>query len=65
MIKIQTTTETIESKGGLLLAGKVAQRAGLGRIQSPTVKKAGTIIMSLFGLMAEGRSDFESMGKNA
>ena len=63
MIKIKTTTETIESKGGLLLAGKVAKRAGLGNIQSRIVKKAGTILTSLFGLMVEGKSDFESMGE--
>ena len=63
MIKIQTTTETIESKGGLILAGKVAQKAGLTSIQSASVKSAGTIITSLFGLMVEGKSDFESMGE--
>ena len=63
MIKIKATTETIESKGGLILAGKVAQKAGLPGIQSPSVKTAGTIITSLFGLMTEGKSDFESMGE--
>ena len=61
MIKIQTTTETIESKGGLILAGKAAKKAGLGAIQSTAVKTTGAIITSLFGLMAEGKSDFESM----
>ena len=29
VIKVETTTEAIESKGGLLLAGKVAIKAGL------------------------------------
>ena len=63
MIKIQTTTEIIESQGGLILAGKVAKKAGLGAIKSSSVKSAGAIIASLFGLMVEGKSDFESMGE--
>jgi hypothetical protein len=63
MIKIQNTTETIESKGGLILAGKVAMKAGIGKIKSTLVKNAGVIIASLFGLMVEGKSDFESMGE--
>src|SRR5215469_17349679 len=60
MIKIQSTTETIESKGGLLLAGLVAQKAGLGAIRSVFVKNAGAIISILFALMVEGKKDFES-----
>ena len=63
MIKIQATAETLESKGGLILAGKIARNAGLGRIQSPNEKNAGTIITSLFGLLAEGKTDFESMAE--
>ena len=63
MIKIKTTTENIESKGGLLLAGKIALIAGLINIHSPAMKKAGNIITSLFGLMVEGKSDFESMAE--
>jgi hypothetical protein len=63
VIKIETTTETIESKGGLLLAGKVAQKAGLSNIQSTALKQAGAVITSLFGVMVEGNSDFESIGK--
>ena len=62
MIKIETTTETIESKGGLILAGKIGKKAGLARIKSALVNYAGVIIMSMFGLMMEGKSDFESMG---
>ena len=61
MIKIETTTETIESKGGLLLAGKIAQSAGLLNIYSAVMKKAGNIITSLFALMVEGKTDFESI----
>jgi len=63
VIKIQSTTEAIESKGGLLLAGKVAINAGLGAIKSTVVKKAGAVIISLYGLMVEGKTDFESMGE--
>ena len=61
VIKIQTTTETIESKGGLLLAGKIARIAGLINIYSAVMKKAGNIVTSLFALMVEGKTDFESM----
>jgi len=63
VIKIETTTETIESKGGLMLAGKVAFAAGLGAIKSSVMEKAGAIIISLFGIMVEGNSDFESIGE--
>jgi hypothetical protein len=63
VIKIQSTTETIESKGGLILAGKLARKAGIGVIKSFMVKNAGIIIASLFGLMVEGKSDFESIGE--
>ena len=58
MIKIETTTEMIESKGGLLLAGKIAAMAGLGKIHS-----AANIIISLYALMMEGKTDFESMAE--
>jgi len=61
MIKIQTTKEQIESKGGLLLAGKVAIKAGLRAIKSKALNCAGTVIISIFALMTECKSDFESM----
>ena len=63
MIQIKTTTEYIESKGGLILAGKIAKKAGLADIRSTTLKTGGAIITSMFGLMAEGKNDFESMGE--
>jgi len=63
VIKIEPTTETIESKGGLILAGKIAKKTGLGAIKSLIVKNAGIIIASMFGLLVEGKSDFESMGE--
>jgi len=63
VIKIKTTTETIESKSGLIPAGKIAMKTGLGSIQSSNVKSPGTIITSLFGLMVKGKSDFESIAE--
>jgi hypothetical protein len=63
VIKIETTTETIESKGGMILAGKIALKAGLAQIKSAFVNNAATVIISLYGLMMEGKSDFESMGE--
>ena len=61
MIKIETTKEIIESKGGIILAGQIAKFAGLKTIISTAKKNAGNIITSMFGLMVEGKTDFESM----
>ena len=61
MITIQTTTEMIESKDRLILAGKVVRKIGMGSIQNVNFKNAGDIFKSLFGLIVEGRSDFKSM----
>jgi hypothetical protein len=61
VIKIETTTEPIESKGGLLLAGKLAMKSGLHRLHSAAVKNASAVIVSLYGLMTEGKTDFECM----
>jgi hypothetical protein len=47
--------------GGLLLAGKLVIKAGLHRIHSAMVKNAAVVIISLYGLMTEGKTDFESM----
>src|SRR5215469_13646031 len=63
VIKIETTTETIESKGGLFLAGKIAMQAGIGAIKSLFEKNAGAVVAILFGIMVEGKSDFESIGE--
>jgi len=63
VIQIQSTTESIESKGGLILAGKIAMKAGLNRIYSSFEKHAGAIITTLFGIMVEGKNDFESVGE--
>ena len=63
MIKIKATTETIIGKGGLILAGKVAKKIALTAIGSALQKNAGTIIATLFAIMVEGKSDFESIGE--
>ena len=49
--KIETTTETIESKGWLILSRKIAIKEGLVRIKSAYVMNAAAVIGSLFGLM--------------
>ena len=63
MIKIQTTTEMIESKGGIIFAGKIARKIGLEKIKSSLVKNAGVVIAIMFGLMVEGKRDYESAGE--
>jgi len=63
VLKIDTTTETIESKGGLILAGKIALKAGIGKIKSAFVKQAASIIICLYGIMIEGKHDYESIGE--
>ena len=53
----------IESKGGLILAGKIAVKAGLGKIRSTLVKQAANVIISLYGIMIEGKHCFEHIGE--
>jgi hypothetical protein len=63
VIKLQSTTESIESKGGLILAAKIAMKCGLGKIRSIFVKHAAPVIISLYCIMLEGKCDFESTGE--
>jgi hypothetical protein len=63
VIKIQSTTEIIESKGGLLLVGKVALKNGLSKIKSIFIKHAASVIISQYANMLEGNCDFESIGE--
>jgi len=53
----------IEGKGGLLLAGKIAMRAGIGAIESTVQKNAGAVLSIIFGIMVEGKKNFESTGE--
>jgi hypothetical protein len=60
MIEIKTTTERIESKGGLYLAGAIAQKMGLTGIKSGVLPCAASVISSLFAGMVQGHTGFES-----
>ncbi|WP_461257678.1 hypothetical protein, partial [Treponema sp. R80B11-R83G3] len=61
MITIQTTTEKIESKGGIYLAGTIAQKIGLTGITSGVLPGADSVIASLFAAMVQGNTGFESV----
>jgi hypothetical protein len=61
MLDIDTTGERIESKGGLILAGKAAEVMRLAGIISPVTKKCGKVITRLFGALVQGESDFEAV----
>jgi hypothetical protein len=61
MLDIDTTSERIESKGGLILAGTLAGLMGLMNIVSPVVKSCGKALTELFAALAQGASDFEAI----
>jgi hypothetical protein len=61
VIKIETTTEKIESKGGLYLAGTIAQKMGLTEIKSGVLPCAANVVTSLFAEMIQGYTGFESV----
>ena len=61
MLDIDTTSEQIESKGGLILAGKLAGLMGLKDIVSPTIKSCGKVLTELFAVLVQGESDFEAI----
>jgi hypothetical protein len=61
MIIIQNTTEKIESKGGLYLAGTIAQKMGLTEIKSGVLPCAASVATSLFAEMVQGNTGFESV----
>ena len=61
MIEIKTTTEKIESKGGLYLAGTIAQKIGLTSIKSSILPCTASIISSLFAGMIAGHTGYESV----
>jgi hypothetical protein len=45
--------------GGLVLAGKIAQKIGLTAVTSTVLAGAGTIIASPYAIMVQGNSAFE------
>ena len=59
MIKIKTTTEKIESKGGLYLAGTISQKIGITGINSGVLPGAANVITSLLAGMIQGNCGFE------
>jgi hypothetical protein len=61
MLSVDTTKEQIESKGGLILAGKLAELMGIRRIISPAVKRCGKVLTRLFGVLVQGEPDFEAV----
>jgi hypothetical protein len=61
MIVIKTTTERIESKGGLYLAGTIAKKMGLTGITSSVLPNTASVISSLFAGMIPGHTGFESV----
>ena len=61
MIEIKTTTEKIESKGGLYLAGTIAQKIGLTDIKSGVLSCAANVVSSLFAGIITGNTGFESV----
>jgi hypothetical protein len=61
MIAIKTTTERIESKGGLYLAGTIAKKIGLNGITSGVLPNAASVVSSLFAGMVQGHTGFEGV----
>ncbi|GHT89167.1 hypothetical protein FACS1894137_18020 [Spirochaetia bacterium] len=61
MIKIEHTTERIESIAGLPLAGKLISRMGVTSIISKLKKGAGNILVHMLGALVQGNTRFESL----
>jgi hypothetical protein len=59
MLDIDTTSERIESNGGMILAGKLAALMGIKGIISPVIKQCGKVLTQLFGALVQGEPDFE------
>jgi hypothetical protein len=60
-INVESTTEQIESKGGLLLAGKLASYMGLSKIISALKGNAGEVLTHLLGLLVQGQTSYAAM----
>lgn len=58
--QIQSTTERIESIGGIALIGEIARSSGLCQSMGNR-RSLGTAVMSMFGLLALGRSRFKEI----
>lgn len=60
IFKIQSTTEKLESVAGLVLAGEIARSCGLQNILEKE-KSLTNALVSMFGLLVQGRSTFEEI----
>lgn len=58
--KIHSTTERLESVGGLAIAGEIARRFGLNQITENN-HSLKSVLMSMYGLLVQGRSSFEEI----
>jgi len=61
VIEIKTTTEKIESKGGLYLAGIISQKIGITGITSGILPGAAKVITSLLAGMLQGQNGYENV----
>jgi hypothetical protein len=61
MLDIDTTKEQIEGKGGLILAGKLAELMGIKGIASPIIQRCREVLTQLFGALVQGEPGFEAI----
>jgi hypothetical protein len=60
-IRLDSTKEHLESKGGLLLAGQLAGYMGISGITSDLKRNAGEIITELIGMLVQGETDYQAI----
>jgi hypothetical protein len=63
MIEIKTTTEEINNQGGLLLAGEIGKRIGLGQAWASLSGNAGDTLLYLYGEQVQGHTAYEGINK--
>jgi hypothetical protein len=63
MINVQTTKEQIESQGGLILIGKLAELMGIPNVTSWENKPTGAILTQIFGMITLAQTTFEASRK--
>ena len=68
VIKIATTTEKINSAGGLIPAGQLIKRIGLKKLLSPftlgktdRALRASDAVSSMIGLHLQGHNEYDSI----
>jgi hypothetical protein len=60
MIAIETTQERIESQGGLILVGMLAEQMGIPKVTSWENKPTGAILTQIVGMLTQGEISFEA-----